>query len=107
MKHNTELTLYDKFMLRLVDFVRIISRLIWKVFHYKLYKNYRKIIPNGIYCYKHISGVNKYGFPNVKYCPFHKHLWIELCMFDGSDCLMDSCKTCGINIRDLDIQKEK
>jgi len=97
MKHELKLTPYDIFILELGDFIRAIYRLIWKVLHYKLYKNPYKIIPVSVYCYEHVKGKNKWGFPNVKYCPFHNHLWGDLCMFDGSDCLMDSCKTCVVN----------
>lgn len=35
-----------------------------------------------------------YGVDN---CVFHKRLDFDLCMYNGSDCEMDFCKTCGIN----------
>ena len=28
------------------------------------------IIPKGPYCYSRAEGVNKYGIPNAKYCPY-------------------------------------
>jgi hypothetical protein len=81
-----------------------------------LYKNPEKYIPKDMpYCYEYTGemitrsvpwGLDQWGrkrfidasFTETKPCIFHKNLWnLDLCMFNGSDCCMDSCKTCGIN----------
>ena len=93
--------------------VRYLYRATWKLFHLNLYKDPQLYIPkNTLYCYK-FNGSNgmKEQYANSKKvilpyygtdnCVFHKNLWNkrqhDLCMLDGSDCLMDFCKTCGIN----------
>jgi len=92
--------LYWNVVLKLSDAVRYLYWQTWKIFHINLYKNPKKIVPVGIYCYETISGRNKNGHRKVKYCLFHKYLWEDLCMFDGGDCIYDSCKTCNINYDD-------
>ena len=87
-------------MINIMEFIRGIYYHIWRFFHleYCLYPEH--FIPeNTIYCYK----ILKIEMPNIKIkpCIFHKKLWYDLCMYNGSDCLMDSCKTCGIN-EDID-----
>ena len=93
----------------LILFVRKIYYVAFKLTHIKMYKNPERIIPNDtLYCYEWLE--NPTSKANVKVCPFHKHTYIfpkyagreVLCMLDGSDCLGDDCKTCGIN----DLQDE-
>ena len=100
----------------LINIFRQIYRYAWKMFHTELYKNPIKYIPKNIpYCYEYTGrdvtkfipwGKDEFGnkrmanatFPETKNCVFHKILWdIDLCMFNGSDCCLDSCKTCGIS----------
>jgi len=102
--------------LKLVDVINKIHRFFWKILHLSLYKNPEDVIPKGTwYCYT-LNGKNGYKmyyvdiigegkelielpYYGADYCPFHKKAIdkLDLCMYDGGDCLMDSCKTCGIN----------
>jgi len=82
---------------------------LWKLFHLNLYKNPELYIPKDtIYCYlyngengtrERIIDGHKMILPyyGVDNCVFHKRLDFDLCMYNGSDCEMDFCKTCGIN----------
>ena len=89
------------------NITRWIYQTIWKMFHIKLYKNPEAIIPKDTwYCYTIICIDFDPARPPIihtKPCPFHKSLWkMDLCMLNRSDCLMDACKTCGINEGSLD-----
>jgi hypothetical protein len=84
------------------DITRWIYQKIWKVFHIDLYKNPQAIIPKDTwYCYN----ITSIDLPviHTKPCPFHKLIWkTDICMLNGEDCMMDACKTCGINEGSLD-----
>lgn len=79
-----------------------IYRLLWLLKNWNIYKNYDKHIPKDtFYCYTGLWEND--DSLQIVYCPFLKHVGSVLkeniedfCMFDGSDCLGDACKTCGI-----------
>jgi hypothetical protein len=76
---------------------RKIIYLAWKITHFWMYFNAKNLIPkNTCYCYIITGPFNGNSIP-VDTCPFHKYYTWDLCMYNGSDCVMDSCKTCGIN----------
>jgi len=71
----------------------------WRILHLKFYNNPEKYIPkNSLYCYDTIVGNGL--IYKIKKCIFLKKDLqnIDLCMYTKSDCLMDNCKECGINI---------
>ncbi len=83
------------------DITRWIYQRVWKLFHIGLYKNPEVVIPKDtLYCYR-ITSIDFDPLKPIlhtKVCSFHKSLWkMDLCMLDRSDCMMDDCKTCGIN----------
>lgn len=109
-----KLTLVDRIVMKMEDLLRFIYRFLWKLFHIKYYKNPEQHIPKDmVYCYEYTGktviknhmlsdgkriDVLPYEMPETKQCVFHKFLFhMDLCMLDGGDCMMDSCKTCGIN----------
>jgi hypothetical protein len=95
------------------NIIRFLYRMTWKLFHLNLYKNPELYIPKDtMYCYnyngkdgtrmRNIEGKDiMLPYYGIDSCIFHKNLWnmsqMDLCMFNGGDCLMDFCKTCGIN----------
>lgn len=101
--------------MKLEDFVRFVYRIFWRLFHSRYYKNPENYIPkNTIYCYDYtgkmtvhdkvfgeggkLISVFPFEFPETRSCIFHNELFhIDLCMYDGGDCVMDACKTCGIS----------
>ena len=97
--NDYKINLYWKIVLNLIDTTRFLYWKIWKLFHLKLYENPEKHSSTGIYCYNHVKFLGK-GRRKVKYCSFHKNLFRDLCMWNGTDCLMDSCKTCDLNYDD-------
>jgi hypothetical protein len=110
--------LVDRIWFIVDDTHRFLYRNLWKLFHFKLYKNPELYIPkNTMYCYnwngengtreRMIDG-KKVMLPywGVDECIFHKYGidHIDLCMYTGTDCCMDSCKDCGINEEELPTQ---
>jgi len=94
------LSRWDRILMFLEDIARYIYRMSWKLRHLKLYKyRYRHIPTDTPYCYEY-TGKSNAGNPigKTKPCAFHNFLWhMDLCMLDGGDCMMDSCKTCGVS----------
>jgi len=84
---------------------RWIYRLIWMIFHPRIMLNAKKYVPVGMYCYEITGSFNMQSFSQpIKVCRFycapnffdwdHQN---DLCLYNGSDCCMDACKTCNIN----------
>lgn len=80
--------------------IRFLYRVVFFITHFWMCIHPEKYIPEKtVYCYKHTSQ------GCYKPCKFHKHTVIfpkyagreDLCMYNGSDCIGDDCKTCGIN----------
>jgi len=111
---DMKLSAWDKTIMWLEDIARYIYRQFWKLFHLKLYRDPEQYVPKDmLYCYEytgkmitknHMASRGKliettpYQLPETKPCVFHNFLWhMDLCMLDGGDCMMDSCKTCGIS----------
>jgi len=98
---DMKLSTLDKILMWLEDIARYIYRISWKLLHLKLYKyRYRHIPTDTPYCYEYTGEINNGNpyFPETKPCVFHNFLWhMDICMLDGGDCMMDSCKTCGIS----------
>ena len=96
-----KLSIWDRTLMRLEDIARYLYRQSWKLFHLKLYRYPEQYVPKDIpYCYEYTGEINNGNpyFPETKPCVFHNFLWhMDLCMLDGGDCMMDSCKTCGIS----------
>jgi len=109
-----KLSMLDRTLMWFEDIARYIYRLFWKLFHLKLYQDPEQYVPKDtIYCYEytgnmitknHMASRGKliettpYQLPETKPCVFHNFLWhMDICMLDGGDCMMDSCKTCGIS----------
>jgi len=95
----------------LMDAIRFFYRMIWSLFHLRLYVNPEiHVSKDEFYCYDFtgrtkmankifsengkLITVEPFPMPETKYCPFHNRLWRDLCMLDGGDCMFDSCKTC-------------
>jgi len=97
---DMKLSAWDKTIMWLEDIARYIYRQFWKLFHLKLYRDPEQYVPKNIpYCYEYTGKTNE-GSPigKTKPCVFHNFLWhMDICMLDGGDCMMDSCKTCGIS----------
>jgi len=111
---DMKLSTLDKILMWLEDIARYIYRISWKLLHLKLYRDPEQYVPkNTIYCYEYTGNIvtknhmasfgkliesNPYQMPETKPCVFHNFLWhMDICMLDGGDCMMDSCKTCGIS----------
>lgn len=88
-----------------IELHRKIARRWWLLTHVFKINRYIIDIPDGLYCYEILEYLPN-GAISTRLCPFHKHLYTDLCVLNGTDCYGDSCKTCGINENFEDIWED-
>jgi hypothetical protein len=82
--------------------MNFIKRVFFFLFNPIMYLRAKDYIPEGYYCYvieEVIPSTNGIGF-NIRTtpCPFYRvYNGMDYCLFNGTNCFMDGCKTCGIN----------